>query len=379
MTYCVAKKGAFGVVMAADSALTSDASLTVKVSSFGERHGPLDAPGPERFVQEGKLKIEVIGDCAVTYAGDYGEIQPFIQEFRVWLRGKRRPLEAFKITADANSPSKSQIILGYVEDAVPRIATFNANGESEVIDDVEFAAFGNLDRGLNELTETYLTLFEERSNDPIQVLVNTLALLQSYGIHRYLISDGVGGGFCGVALNHAGVHWQPDILYLVANEALSSAGMVGSFARDNLWCLFSSMGTAGRVVFGHKRRDLTAEAQDERIADFFVQMEDKHDDARFEYICVLSLRPHSITVIEMQDNRYHHLVGVDPRRDIERTLGVLWSTELLQMIGSIELPEGQTADPGHITVRYFPYMYTPDPPPGLLEQLRKEGRMFPSP
>ena len=193
MTYCVAKKGAFGVVMAADSALTSDASPKVKVSSFGERHGPLDALGPERFVQEGKLKIEVIGDCDVTYAGDVSEIELFIREFRAWL-GNRRPLEAFKITADANSTSKSQIILGYLQDAVPRIATFNAKGESEVIDDVEFAAFGNLDMGLNRLTETNLTLFEKCSNDSTQVLVNTLALLQSYGIHRYLISDGVGGG-----------------------------------------------------------------------------------------------------------------------------------------------------------------------------------------
>ena len=59
--------------------------------------------------------------------------------------------------------------------------------------------------------------------------------------------------------------------------------MVGSFARDNLWCLFSSMGTVGGVVFGHERDDLSAEAQAERIVDFFVQMEDKHDDASVVY------------------------------------------------------------------------------------------------
>jgi hypothetical protein len=374
MTYCVASKGDFSVVMAADSARTGDEPPRMRHSSFGEPHGPLDADGPQRFVQEGKLKIEVIGDCAVTYAGAVHEIDPFIQEFKLWKRD-RPALAAFKETAAAQPPCTSQIILGYVDDGEPKIATFNSRLDGQVEDDVDFAEFGNLDEMHRKLTKTYLTAFAEQSNDPIQILVNTLALLQSYGIHNYLISDGVGGGFCGVALNHAGVHWQPDILYLVANEELTTVGMVGSFARDNLWCLFSSMGEAGSVVFGHERE----EEATEKLTDFIGQMEDKHDGGRFEYICVLSLKPHSIVVIEMQENRHHRLIYVDPLRDIEKTLGVFWSPMLLEMVGSIALPEGQTVDPDHITVRYIPYWPAGEPPPGLLERLREEGRMFPAP
>ena len=202
----------------------------------------------------------MIGDCAVAYAGNLDEIEDIIKEFKMRLAAGSRPFEVLKAAAAvADTPSNAKIILGYLQDAVPRLATFNANENSEIVDEVEFAAFGRLDEGHKELTERLLTGLESMANDAIHMLVKTLATLQSYGIRHYLIERGVGGGFCGVALDREGVHWQPDILYLVINSSVSSGGMVGSFARDNLWCLLSTMGSVGSTVFGHKRHDLTVE------------------------------------------------------------------------------------------------------------------------
>jgi hypothetical protein len=377
MTYCVAKKGSFGVIMAADSALTSDDPPSVRRSSFGEAHGPFDGHDPGRFVQEFKLKIEVIGDCAVTYAGNLEEIEGIIDEFKHRLSVGLQPVEALKAAAAvAATPSRAKIILGYLQDAAPRLATFNADETAVIVDDVDFAAFGNLDEAHKDLTGRLLSSFEIPSNDAIHILVNTLAVLQSYGIHRHLIERGVGGGFCGVALDREGIHWQPDILYLVTNSSLSSGGMVGSFARDNLWCLLSSLGTVGATVFGHERHDLTPETDAARIAQFVVDMESKHDAGRFEYLCVLSTLSHSITVIEMQNNLHHHFIAIDPREDVERSLGIIWSSELRQMIDQIDEPEGYTGEPHDMTVRYIPYVYTPGPPPDFMDGVREKGRII---
>ena len=55
------------------------------------------------------------------------------------------------------------------------------------------------------------------------------------------------------------------ILYLVVHPQLKDAGMVGSFGRTNIWCLFSSMTRAGRLVFAHEKRDESGELYRQRV------------------------------------------------------------------------------------------------------------------
>ena len=118
-------------------------------------------------------------------------------------------------------------------------------------------------------------------------------MLQSYGIHDYLIENGVGGGFCGLYMDQSGIHWQPDILYLVVHPQLKDVGMVGSFGRTNIWCLFSSMTRAGRLVFAHEKRDESGELYRQRVMPVVLALEEKNDRGEFDYIVVL--RPASMS------------------------------------------------------------------------------------
>lgn len=380
MTYCVAMKGQFGVVIAADSAVTSDAPPRLELSSFGEKHARRYGRETGPFVKEEMLKIEVIGECAVTFAGDLDEIERILAVFRGGIEAWVSPLDAFKAAAQkAASPSKAQIILGYRKDAAPRIATFNANSNGEVIDDVEYASFGSMKDVYQELTAKYFRVLTENNASSSRILVQIIALLQSYGIHDYLIEDGVGGGFCGVAMDSSGVHWQPDILFVVAHPELEHVGYIGSFARDNCWCMFSSLTTAGTIVFFRGRSGSPRELLRQEIKSLVAEMEAKHDDARFDYVCALSNDRHSVTVIELLGNRQHPLIVIESAAEKEATLGIFWSPQIRDLLNEITEPVGYVGEPHDISLRFFPYRRPSQAPDGFWDDVRAHGQHFTPP
>ncbi len=380
MTYCVAMKGQFGVVMAADSAITSNDSPILEHSSFGEKHGRLYGKDTGPFVQESAIKVEVIGECAFTGAGDAIEIYDFLKRLRQSLESGASPFEAFELAArTAPILSRAQVILGYRTVAGPRLATFNANHDCEVVDDVEIASLGSINDAYKELTAACFDTLRERRPSSIQMLVQIIALLQSYGIHDYLIKDGVGGGICGVALDDDGIHWQPDILFVVAHPRFEHVGFVGSFVRDNCWCLFTTFATAGCIVLTSNHRGLSNEALRQEISPLVKEMETKHDDARFDYICVMSSDRHSVTVIEMRGNRNHRLISVEPLPGVETGIGIFWSPHLQEILNKITEPEGYAGEPHDLTLRFFPYYSPEDLTDEFLNSVRCEGLHFTHP
>ena len=283
-----------------------------------------------------------------------------------------KPLQAFSNATVGNDPdSDVTMILAYRQDGQPRLATYNANGDRRVQDDVERVQCGSMKAGYHDLTERHLRAFSSIGDSPQRTLVQALGLLQSYGIHDYLIEHGVGGGFCGLYLDQDGIHWQPDILYVVVHPQLADFGFVGSFARNNIWCLFSSMTTAGGLVFAHMKEDESGELYRQRVSPIVRALEEKNDRGEFDFITVLSTGQHVVSVIEMLGRLEHALLMVEPVSEVPGRLGIYWSPQLQSLLDRIIEPEGYSGPPHDMTVSFRPYRL---PTETLVPEFRAELR-----
>jgi hypothetical protein len=356
MTYCIAWKSESAVFLAADAAITSDAAPELERSTFGEKHGRLGGRMGGPYVKEEALKLHVIRDCAVTFSGTVSVGDKIISEMDAALAGGAGPLEAFSNATAARDPnSYVKMILAYRHLGLPRLATYNASGDRQVTEDVERVFFGSMKDSYDELTEKFLGTFLALQATPQRILAQALGLLQSYGIHDYLIEDGVGGGFCGMYVDPSGVHWQPDIFYVVAHPQLTDVGGVGSFARDNVWCLFSSLTTAGKIVFAHQAEGESGELYRQRVSPIARCLEEKHDRCEFDYVIVLNTSQHIVCVIELLGQREHDLLVVEPHPTLNGTLGIYWSPRVQGLFDTIVVPEGCPVSPDHICVQFIPY------------------------
>jgi hypothetical protein len=373
MTYCIAWKSESSVFMAADAAITSEDAPQVERSSFGEKHSRIGGRKDTPYVKEETLKIRTIGDCAVTFAGSVSVGRRVISDMDRAIAKGVAPVESFKAATTSNDPNgRVQMILAYRHDGTPMLATYNVQEDRLVLPDVKLAQCGSMKSGYHELTSKYIDAFLAIRDAPHRILIQALGLLQSYGIHDYLIEHGVGGGFCGLYLDKEGLHWQPDILYVVAHPELQDVGMVGSFARDNVWCLFSSMTTVGAITFAYKQIGESGELYRQRVSPITRILEEKHDRCDFDYAVFLSSGKHSVTVVELLGHQEHDLLIVKPHPGSEASVGIYWSPQLQDMLDEITEPENYSGLPHDITVRFIPYRQMNSPLPS---ELRDELRM----
>jgi hypothetical protein len=353
MTYCVGWKSQSAVFLAADSAETSFDEPKLKLSTMGEKHSTLRGQTDGPFVQESALKLHDFGQCAVTFAGDCGDGYRVIGNMKQALARGATALDAF---ADSIiDRTGAQVILAFMDDNRPMLAVWNADGDATLRVDVNRIQLGTINDDYRALTSKMLDTilgFPDHSN---RILALTLSLLQSYGIHDYLIERGIGGAFCGLYVDSEGVKWQPDMLCLIAHPRLTNVDSVGSFARDGVWCLFNSATEAGTIVIGNRRENESGEICRQRMQDVRLAFSQRNEEAQFDFVTVLNTGHHVASVIELLGHREHELLTLGKHPSIPRTLEVFWSPRLQDLYTTIVEPAGYDGPPHDLCIQFSPY------------------------
>lgn len=376
MTYCVGWKSDSAVYLVADSAVESDEPPRLSHSSFGEKHASLQGRQAGRHVQEEALKLYDLGPCGVTFSGSVDAGRRMIDFMRNEIAEGRDSKSAFaSATRNDGLKRKVKALMAYSVGNTPRLAAFNENEDGKVRWNADSAHIGSISDAYVDLTEKCISGIRSTPAIPERQLAQTLALVQSYGIHRYLLEEGVGGCFCGLYVDQSGVHWQPDTLYVVTHSDFNSIGMVGVFARRNVLCLFSSLCEAGKIVFASPELNESGELLRQRFSEIERQVEQKHEAAIFDYVTIFNTAKHVAVTVELIGNQEHALLKVESHPEVPRSTGVFWSPQLQSLLNTICEPADYEGEPHDLSLKFFPYR--PLRQRFSLEELadlRREGR-----
>lgn len=375
MTYCIGVKSAEVVYLAADSAVTSSDEPRIERTSFGEKHSMYRGPSTGRYVQEGKLKLYSMDRVAITFSGDVDVGEFVVRQLQSAIAAGNDLFAAFnEATSSRAVAEKAKFVLAFLRNGMPTLAESTPEGATIHENDGTLIQFGSINSAYQDLTRKLVDSIRERSTSPPRFIAQLLAILQSYGTHDYLIEQGVGGGFCGLYLDHHGVHWQPDMFYSIIHPQLETVGYVGSLVREEVWCLFTTL-ISECPIFAHRRDNESAEIARQRVSDVSYELTEKFDNGVFDYAAILNIGRHIVCVVEMLGNRDHELIRIEPHPKIQNTLGVYWSPELLSKINTIPQQEGVDEPPRDFCLWFLPYRV---PLTELSSQLRDELRANPA-
>jgi hypothetical protein len=178
--------------------------------------------------------------------------------------------------------------------------------------------------------------------------------VQSYGIHSYILEQGVGGAFCGLFIGERSIEWQPDTLFLLYDRARDeNINMVSSIVRDHVFVVRSTFDEHTGYFFN----TISCASVDDWIAKWLIPAHTFLNDGRFDFIVLVSRRFRIITVIEMFKHRSNQFLSITPLAS-ERALGQIgleleFSPQLSQIMDDL----GPNADDGGIpgVFNWYPY------------------------
>ncbi|WP_404307990.1 hypothetical protein [Neorhodopirellula lusitana] len=356
MTYCLGWKSDSAVYLIADSVVESDETPRLSKSSFGEKHASLEGRLSGRHVQEATLKLFDLGPCAVTFSGSVTAGRRMIKQMESEIAKGRDSQTAFaNATRDDNLMRHVKAMMVHAVKNAPQLAVYNENEDGTIRWDADLGQIGSIKDAFQELTTKCLEGIRFTPEIPQRHLVQALALVQSYGIHTYLLEDGVGGSYCGLYLDQSGIHWQPDTLYVVADPCFEAIGLVGSFARRNVFCLFSSLCEAGKIVFASPEHNESGELFRQRFTDVERAVEQKHEEAIFDYVTIFNTSKHIAVTVELLGQQEHELLKVETHPSTPRTTGVFWSPLLQSRLDTIIEPTDYDGEPHDLCLQFFPY------------------------
>ncbi|MDF3838547.1 hypothetical protein P3W85_37280 [Cupriavidus basilensis] len=249
MTFCFGLKYKDSVYLFSDSAVTGGPSLgdTPYLTSFGEA----SIVGPASQVQEGALKLVRLGDdCFAAIAGDAHRAFEGIASMRPlysstiaiptllgFLAGSidTTSEEHFEYLFARSGPNGSEL-WHWSTTAPARPTAIQSN-----------AAIGSLTSWHAEMAGWTANLLRAGSIDEHRMLTTMAAVMQSFGLRDHLLTQGVGGAFCGVHVGPTGIRWLPDTNYVVHDQKLSTTELVSVFSRDGAVAVSSSFTQDNRV------------------------------------------------------------------------------------------------------------------------------------
>ena len=216
----VAGGNAFIVV---DSVVTGGVGPVEDVSSFDERQ--LQRP---KRIEEGAAKLMMLDQwtCA-GMVGDAVEAERFLVRLSSELQANDLRTSVNTALAETDGESRFDCLIAASKPTV-RIWRVRSNGQfRELGGTCVLGSLHSLSKGFADgLVHEAKTMAVSRTGDfdPDRYLATVLTSMQAYGQRAPLIPWSVGGAFFGVRVDVNGVHWQPDIFYLLgASEDLSSA------------------------------------------------------------------------------------------------------------------------------------------------------------
>jgi hypothetical protein len=230
-----------------------------------------------------------------------------------------------------------------------------------------------LPAGQHEWTEKFvsslLTQLDQFDPHPLhteRAFTNLVALLQSYGIHDYLLQYGVGGAFVAAWVTPAGARWQGNHLHVIHGEIPAFEDpMCATMIQDDVVCLINNQTDSIKILTWRRPgdgEDVTAL----RIESAAAACTAAWDNGKFDYFVSLNNAKHIVTVVEMCKQQHHELVSMHASNFDDR-LGIVWTPDLIDYsstIAGVEVP-----DPGHMSMWFFPFK-------GIDEKMQRAREQF---
>lgn len=379
MTYCVGLRTKTGVFIGADSVFSSPSPSTHAAAdhlttAFGERQGDV-GPDHLRYVSEEGLKISIGNDTVVGFAGDVDTARAAI---RTYFEGRKSGLGAREsvhaaLVSVTPCEEEAEVLFAFYEAEAPCLLLVNTLNQStrEVEGLVQLGS--QLAAGQHEWTARFVSASLEQLDrygaHPLhteRTFTTFVALLQSYGVHDYLLQHGVGGAFVAAWVTPTGARWQGSHLYVIHGEIPAFEDpMCATSIRNDVLCLINNQTASTKILTWRRPSESEDEtkARVDSVAEISVAA---WDAGTFDYFISLNSAKHIVTVVEMRGHLHHTLVSLHAPH-IDRRLGIIWTGEFVDRantIAGVEKP-----DPGHMTLNFLSFI-------GISEDEQREREQF---
>jgi len=366
MTYCIALRTAHGIFVAADSALSAASPIAfrhpeIKTTSFGERQGKMDR-GLWPYVLEEGLKVTVADDFVAAFAGDVGTGENLLEAYRSARSSGFSARQAADVALQSTGPHDryATVLIGYYTSESPtliRVDTLPAL-ISEIDGLVQIGSdLPDQHRWTEKMVAGLMTALDRLTPADHHVeciYAQLVCLLQSYGIHDYLLESGVGGSYVGAWITPSGARWQGDHLFVAHSDQPDENNIVmcSVAVRNDALCLTGNQ--AGMIkVIGKKALHEDVQEADIRLKEASDDAVRSFDLGLFDYFSSININRHVVSVLEMQQSRHHALVSLCPQGS-DGTLGILWTESLLEAANLSAYRKKARSE--EITLRFIPFI-----------------------
>ena len=313
MTYILGWKWQGSAYLCADTAVTEpgDGPKPSQRSSYGER----SFSDTKRTVHEGVMKLFHLGNVAVALCGDIQNARAFIEELSERLKSGQPSIDALGKTVanrtpiDKRAEFKLLIVVNGQEDR--RLFAFNMNGDQALTEsqDGQLVQFGSIPGHMAGMTQQWLdALVRHFAADSDSMLAISVSMLQSYGVHDYLMDSGVGGTFCGLVADSRGLRWQKDLLTMIYGPKFQPIGMIAAIVRDNVLIVRSNLNNR----CGYFGDALMGALDDRWKARWWDDSFEHIRTGRFHFVALISNGQRTLTVAEMRQELKSDYVHITP-------------------------------------------------------------------
>lgn len=374
MTLCVGWKFKDEIYLFGDTVFSqgkSDSSPEGEKTSFGELQGNGKVHGRSAYVEENGIKIRAFSGGAIAYSGSVAKAVAMADLVEASLSEGKSPKDAlrraFLNVQPIGMDEQTSLLLACSEDGSPILYHFDTEDADNIksVDGlIQIGSIGahhrtnteNLIKALeDEITGRFRPNFHSRKN----ILSRISGYLQSIGVHDPILTEGVGGAFVGLCYSSYGVEWQPDVLYIIHSPDPSMGEIIfcGVFVRNQVLGLVSTASQINKFIAWKFSTEDFSDTYDRAmgVSDEILQ---KYDSGRFDAIVFLNNGPHTVTVLEMNNNTHHRLAVVDAFNPESGRLGIVWSPGLLRVVNTISKDDdGSQPD---LSVMWLPYIELED-------------------
>ncbi|WP_428307689.1 hypothetical protein [Lacipirellula sp.] len=320
MTFVLAWKHAKHVYLCADSAVTypslpPDSDLT---TAFGENSGD----STNSLVDERAMKLVNLGQAIVGLCGDYSIARRVLLALRDELI-HQPPKEAFSAALRDYEPQddlrKIKLVIAWPQGTEAVACGYNADGGGRIEDLESDHAFRLSGTSMHrELTIEAIAKVTKSAATPAQQLACILSLLQSYGVNRNYLQEGIGGAYCGAVVTPSEIKWQGDIMYIITQPGQYLTHAITTRIRDNVLTVQTTIGSRTKVM----AELLSSGPLDDWLSEHKFEIEGVMSDYSFDFVSFLTAGYPICTVVEMN--------GAEKSADLRmpKVVAVLGSDEL---------------------------------------------------
>jgi hypothetical protein len=256
MTYCAAWTYGSAAYLVADSLVTGGIPTKDERTLLNEPQRQI----ADRNVSEALLKIRNLRPgTAVAFAGDVESAFRFIDFLSEQITSGSNLEDLFASATLSCGPFDErryfEILVAQADDLAPVVMKWDSKS-TQLSKCDEFAAIGSLSETYKNLTASVVRALKDRNPSADAFLYNAITLIQSYGQHDDLLSQGVGGVIFGLRVTGGSTFWQDDTITVIYADDQSLAGMLSTHFRETIALVNSTYRVALSSIFVNTlRRD----------------------------------------------------------------------------------------------------------------------------